>query len=74
MGIDKNKGLQEYIANRLKQLREQKDVTQQEVYNDTEIHIGRIEAKTTNITVSTLSELCKYFGTTLSSFFKGYEK
>lgn len=65
------KALQEYISQTLKRLRKQKGVSQQDVYNDTEIHIGRIEANRVNVTVNTLSELCSYFGTTLREFFEG---
>ncbi|WP_299896727.1 helix-turn-helix transcriptional regulator [uncultured Aquimarina sp.] len=50
-------------------MRHEKGLTQEDVYNDTGIHISRIERSKVNITVSTLSALCDYFGITLSDFF-----
>ena len=58
------------IANRIKQLREEKGVSQDSFFIDTDIHIARIESGRSNITVSTLSAICDYFGITLSDFFK----
>lgn len=52
----------------MKQLRENTGLTQEEVYNDTGIHIGRIETATTNISVSTLDALCKYFRIEMPTF------
>jgi transcriptional regulator with XRE-family HTH domain len=61
------------IALIIKQLREGKGVSQEEVYNDINIHIGRIETAKANLTVSTLSALCKYFKVTMSEFFEMVE-
>lgn len=61
------------IALVIKQLREDKEVSQEEVYNDTNIHIGRIETSKANVSVSTLSALCKYFKIKISDFFKKVE-
>lgn len=41
-----------------------------DVYNDTNIHIARIETAKGNITVSTLAALCKYYKVSLVDFFK----
>ena len=57
------------IAVVVKELRERKGVSQETVYNDTNIHIGRIETAKANLTVGTLSALCKYFKIRLSDFF-----
>lgn len=62
------------IALVLKDLRDENQVTQEDVYNDTNIHIGRIETSKANPTVSTLSTLCDYFNICLSDFFKKVEK
>jgi transcriptional regulator with XRE-family HTH domain len=51
-------------------LRLAKNVSQEEIYNETDIHIGRIESRKLNITVSTLSKLCDYFGISLETFFR----
>ena len=61
------------IAIIIKQLREKEKLTQEDVYNDINIHIGRIETAKANLSVSTLSALCKYFKITLSEFHKKVE-
>ena len=58
------------IALKLKQLREKKGVSQEQMYNETDIHIARIETAKVNVSVSTLSKLCEYFEISLSEFFK----
>jgi transcriptional regulator with XRE-family HTH domain len=58
----------------LKELREAKNVTQADVYNDTNVHIGRIETGKVNVSVSTLSVLCKYFKVKMSEFHKRVEE
>jgi len=65
-----NKYLLEQIAIKIKKLRKSKGVSQEEVYNDTGIHIGRIETARSNVTVSTLNALCIYFDTEIGAFFK----
>ncbi len=62
------------IAFVLKKLREDAGYTQEQVYNDTGIHIGRIESVSSNLSVSTLSALCKYFKILPSEFHKLVEK
>ena len=59
----------ETVARKLKQLREAKGLSQRIVYIDTDFNIGKIEVGKTNITISTLSRLCKYYGTSLKEFF-----
>lgn len=67
-----DKLLMKMIA-KLKELREAKGVSQQGVYEDIDIHIARIESKKTNLTVSTLARLCKYYKISLVDFFRGLE-
>ena len=57
------------IALVLKELREEMGVSQHEVYMDTGVHIGRIEACKTNPSVCSLSVLLKYFRIKLSEFY-----
>jgi transcriptional regulator with XRE-family HTH domain len=57
------------IAQRIKQLREEKKISQETFYIDTDIHIARIETCKTNITISTLQDICDYFGISLAEFF-----
>ncbi len=59
------------IGDRLRELRLAKGLSQDVVYIDTEIHIARVEMGKYNITISTLSDLCDYYGITLEEFFKG---
>ncbi len=61
------------IAVVVKELRESKNLSQEDVYNDINIHIGRIETAKANVTVSTLSAICQYFKISLSEFHKKVE-
>lgn len=73
MGQIRDNKLLQKIALVVKQLREEKGVSQEEVYNETNIHIGRIETAKANVTVSTLGALCRYFKVSLSEFHKKVE-
>jgi transcriptional regulator with XRE-family HTH domain len=55
-------------------LRKANAITQEDFYNDTNIHIARIETGNNNISVSTLEVICKYFDMPLSKFFSRIEK
>jgi len=59
------------VAKRLKEVRESKGLSQGTVYIDTDYNIGRLEVGKTNISISTLSILCKYYGISFEEFFKG---
>ena len=74
MGQIKNKKLLKDIAILLKELREERNLTQEDFYNDTNIHIGRIETGRNNISISTLEAICKYYNLSLSKFFILLEK
>ena len=67
----RNDVLIEERARRLKDLRIGRGLSQETVYFNTGIHIGKIETEKYNITVSTLSKLCDYYQITLEEFFKG---
>ena len=67
----KNQVLLKKIAQRIKSIREKKQITQEQFYYDTGIHLGRIETGTMNISVSTLDAICQYFDISLEEFFKG---
>ena len=73
MGQIRDTKLLQKIALVIKELREAKNLTQEDVYNDTNIHIGRIETAKANLSVSSLSALCKYFKIPLSEFHKMVE-
>ena len=66
--------LLEAIAGKLKELRAAKGISQETVYEDTGVHIGKIETARYNITVSTLSKLCQYYGIPLKKFFDSLDQ
>jgi transcriptional regulator with XRE-family HTH domain len=74
MGQIRDAKLLQKIALVIKELRDAKGLTQEEVYNDTNIHVGRIESAKANLSVSTLSALCKYFRIRMSEFHKRLEE
>lgn len=69
----KNTALLKKISKRIKSLREKHGITQEDFYNDTNIHLARIETAKGNITVSTLDAICKYFKISITDFFEGIE-
>ncbi len=59
------------VGERFKELRKRKGVSQMSVRIDTDYDIGLIEAGRANVTLGTLSHLCRYYGVTFEEFFKG---
>jgi transcriptional regulator with XRE-family HTH domain len=74
MGQIRNSRLLQKIALVIKELRDEYNLTQEDVFNETNIHVGRIETARANVSVSTLAELCKYFNIKLSDFHKRVEE
>lgn len=70
MGYRRNNILLEAIAKKLKQLREDRGLSQVDVYIDTDLNISRIESGKTSITLTSLFTLCQYYEITLEDFFK----
>ena len=70
MAYLKNPVLLKKIAVRIKSLRDIQGVTQEVFYNDTGIHLGRIEVGKSNFSISTMEAICKYFNMTIEEFFK----
>ncbi|WP_214459726.1 helix-turn-helix domain-containing protein [Flavihumibacter fluvii] len=70
----RDNNLLQNIALVLKQLRDEKGLTQDEVFDATKIHIGRIETAKANPTISTISKLCKFFKIKLADFFQRVDK
>lgn len=61
------------LANRVKELRIAKNLTQEDAYNDTGIHFGRIERGKRDVSFSSLKKICDYFEISLEEFFsKGF--
>jgi transcriptional regulator with XRE-family HTH domain len=56
-----NKDLLLNLAKKLKMLRKAKNVTQEQVLNDTGIHIARIEQGNRDVSYTTLCKLADYF-------------
>ncbi|GAB3585292.1 hypothetical protein GCM10027345_33340 [Hymenobacter daeguensis] len=55
------------LARRLKAIREERHLTIQEVYDATGIHVGRVEASALNVTMLTLTALCKHYQVKLAA-------
>lgn len=66
----RNQQLLLWIAWKIKRLREERGVSQEEMYMDTQIHVARIETAKVNITLSTLDAICSYFEISLADFFR----
>lgn len=58
------------VGLRIKHLRTERDITQEDFFNDTGIHIGRIETAQRDFSMSTLHSICKYFEISPADFFK----
>jgi len=65
----RNKELLIKAAKRIKKMREQQGITQEEFYNDTGINVGRIERGVNDLTLCTLERICEYFGIPFNEFF-----
>jgi transcriptional regulator with XRE-family HTH domain len=72
--LEKDIVLIKKVASVVKSLRLAQGLTQQDVYYDTGIHIGRVESFKTNLSIFTINTLCKYFDISLVEFFKRVEK
>lgn len=60
------------VIQRIKNLRQVNGITQEDFFNDTGIHLARIESGKSNITISTLGKICKYFSVELRDFFEDF--
>ncbi len=61
------------VTDKLRKIRKAHRLTQTAVYEDTGIHIGRIESRDTNLTITAIGILCKYYEIPLEEFFKGID-
>ena len=66
-----NEELVKAVGKRLRELRLAKGLSQDVVYIDTDVHIARVEMGRYNVTISTLSDMCDYYGVSLKEFFEG---
>ncbi len=58
------------LSNRVKALRKERNLSQEDAYNDTGIHFARIEQGNRNISFTTLYKICKYFDISMQDFLK----
>lgn len=56
------------LAKKIKTLRQLKGVTQEQMYNDTGIHVARIEQGKRDITFTTLKKIVAYFEVKMDIF------
>jgi len=61
----------ESVGHRFKPIRENKNLTQEQVYEATQINLDRIENAKTNYSLSTFHILCKFYEISPEEFFKG---
>ncbi len=61
------------VAQRLREIRKARGITQEAAIMDTEYEVGRIETKKMNLTINTIANLCRYYGISLKDFFDGME-
>lgn len=72
MGIPRrNHFLSTQVCQKLASLRESLGYSQEKVYENTRINVGRVEAGEHEVSLTTLGILCHYYHTTLEEFFKG---
>lgn len=61
------------LAKRIKELRNEKGVTQADALTDTKILFSRIEQGKRNISYTTLHKICAYFEISPQEFFEGID-
>ncbi|WP_431167254.1 helix-turn-helix domain-containing protein [Tenacibaculum halocynthiae] len=57
------------LANRVKELRAEKGLSQEQCYELTGINFSRIERGVADIRYTTILNLCEFFGISVSAFF-----
>ncbi|HNR21034.1 MAG TPA: helix-turn-helix transcriptional regulator [Bacteroidia bacterium] len=70
MAGKKKHTIAEKVSARIKQLRMQRKITQEQFLFDTKLHVGRMETQPMNFQVDTIETVCKYFGISLKEFFE----
>lgn len=66
----RNDLLVEQVVERLKFIRRERGLTQENVRFDTDLNIGRIESGRHSISLTTLADLCDYYDIPLEEFFR----
>lgn len=68
--LRRNEILVKQVVDRLKTVRRERGLTQENVRFDTDLNIGRIESGRHSISLTTLADLCDYYNVPLEDFFK----
>lgn len=75
MGFQEEKLLLSTLANRVKELRTKKGVTQQQAFIDSGVHFGRVEQGKRDASITTINKICNYFEISITEFFEtGFNK
>jgi transcriptional regulator with XRE-family HTH domain len=59
------------VAQRVREIRLKAGYSQEDVYFESGIHVGRIELGNRDISITTLHKLCLFFDVSPGEFFKG---
>ena len=70
---DRDKILISCIVQRIKKLRDERNISQRDLYINTNVSIGRIEQGKENIKITTLLNICEDLKISLSDFLKDIE-
>lgn len=73
MKNDKKENLLLTLSKRVKKLRKEKGVTQEDALNDTGIQFSRIEQAKRDVQLSTIYKICEYFEISLEEFFREFD-
>lgn len=73
MKYRRNDTLIRQITDKLRKIRIQRSLTQEEVSFHTNLNIGRIESGKHSISITTLEILCDFYEISLEEFFKGFD-
>ncbi len=69
INLERNNDVLLKIAAKFRILRRKAGLAQKAVAKDTGLNIGNIEAARSNINITSLELLCRYYGVTLDEFF-----
>lgn len=72
--VEEEKKNKKKVGFQIKALRNKNKITQAKFYQETDIHIGRLETGKYDVCLKTLRKIVKIFHTSLSSFFTKVEK
>lgn len=71
--MSSKKELSQFVALKIKSLRSESNISQEELIEDTGLNVSLIEMGKTNVTINTILRICQRFDSTMSEFFEGFE-